>query len=186
MDNSPTEPLVTTVASVDEALKLIESRGDKRFLHAVVASDYQFLYEQSETVPSDIDSKEIFSKKVPSAKNNSKTIHLAATGNLRTAKSSSLWPLGMAMNSSSGSSDIHYAWPEQGGSLEPNLGKDGAPISMALSQQMIVDGIDCGKMSLEDALEGNMQVLVLAPTFLSVPSHMESSLRKGLQEAFLI
>lgn len=90
------------------------------------------------------------------------------------------------MNSSSGSSDIHYAWPEQGGSLEPNLGKDGAPISMALSQQMIVDGIDCGKMSLEDALEGNMQVLVLAPTFLSVPSHMESSLRKGLQEAFLI
>lgn len=177
-DNDTVEPMITTVSSVAEALNIIESRGDKRFLHAVVASDYQFLYEQSKTVPSDIDAEEIFSKKVPSVSNKSRTVHLATTGNLRSKKSSSLWPLGNAMTTSG--SDIHYAWPEQGGLLEPNRNV------AATSQKMIVDGIDCGKMSLEDALEGDMQVLVQAPTYLSVPSHMESSLRKGLQEAFLI
>ena len=51
---------------------------------------------------------------------------------------------------------------------------------------MIVDGIDCGKMLLEDALEGDTQVLVQAPTYLSVPNYMESDLRKGLRGAFLI
>jgi len=177
VDKDTVEPTISTVSSVAEALNIIESRGDKRFLHAVVASDYQFLYEQSKTVPSDIDSEQIFSKKVPSVNNKSRAVHLATTGNLRSKKSSSLWPLGNAMTTSG--SDIHYAWPEQGGLLEPNQ-------NVAVTQKMIVDGIDCGKMSLEDALEGDMQVLVQAPTYLSVPSHMESSLRKGLQEAFLI
>ena len=173
------EPSISTVSSVEEALSIIESRGDKRFLHAVVASDYKFLYEQSKTVPSEIDAEQIFSKKVPSSSNRQKAVELASTGNLVAKKSPSLWPLESSMTSGS---DIHFAWPEQGGILQSNKPKDDS----RPTQKMIVDGIDCGKMSLEDALEGNMQVLVQAPTYLSVPSHMESSLRKGLQGAFLI
>lgn len=171
--------MISTVSSVEEALKIIETRGDKRFLHGVVASDYKFLYEQTKTIPSDIDVEQIFSKKVPPVKNKSRTVVLATTGNLGPKKSASLWPLQSAMTSN----DIHYAWPEQGGALESNK-KDDADVGV--TQKMIVDGIDCGKMSLEDALEGEMQVLVQAPTYLSVPSYMESSLRKGLQGAFLI
>jgi len=177
------KPSISTVLSAEEALKIIESRGDKRFLHAVVASDYQFLYEQSKPISSDIDVEQIFSKKVPSKSNESKSVLLATTGNLGAKNSASLWPLENAMASGS---DIHYAWPEQGGVLKANKRSDDSPTDVGATQTMIVDGIDCGKMSLEDALEGKMQVLVQAPTYISVPSHMESSLRKGLQGAFLI
>ena len=164
------ESSISTVSSVEEALKIIEFRGDKRFLHGVVASDYKFLYEQTRIIPSDIE--QIFLQKVPLVNDKSRTLVLATTGNLLGHKKSrpSLWPLENVMTSGN---DIHYAWPEQGGLLKSN-------------KQQIVDGIDCGKMSLEDALEGEMQVLVQASTYLSVPSYMESSLRKGLQEAFLI
>ena len=158
---STMEPSIEKVATVEQALSIIESRGDKRFLHAVVASDYNFLYEHSTKVPSEMDVQEIFSK---TGSTSAVQYELACTGRLRTKNAKSLWPL---------ENDVHYAWPEQGGLLER-------------SQSMIVDGIDCGKMSLEDALEGDMQVLVQAPTYLVVPSHMEASLRKGLQEAFLI
>ena len=171
LDSSATSPVLEKVLTVEQALNIIESRGDKRFLHAVVASDYQFLYEQSKVVPSEIDATAIFSKKVSTAQ--AVQVELAATGSLRSPTAPSLWPLG---DSILGESDVHYAWPEQGGKLQPT----------SRTQAMIVDGIDCGKMALEDALEGDMQVLVQAPTYLVVPHRMEASLRKGLQEAFLI
>jgi hypothetical protein len=177
------EASMSTVSSVEEALKIIESRGDKRFLHGVVASDYKFLYEQTKTIPFDIDVEQIFSQKVPPVSNKSRAVVLATTGNLGPKKSASLWPLENAMTSGN---DIHYAWPEQGGVLESNKKRDDSSTDVGITQKMIVDGIDCGKMSLEDALEGEMQVLVQAPTYLSVPSYMESSLRKGLRGAFLI
>lgn len=174
---------ISSVSSTEEALKLIESLGDKRFLHAVVASDYKFLYEQSKIIPSDMDVEQIFSKKVQSINNSSRSVVLATTGNLGARKTASLWPL---ENSFTSGNDIHYAWPAQGGLLQSINKNDDSSTNSGATQAIIVDGIDCGKMSLEDALEGNMQVLVQAPTYLSVPSHMESSLRKGLQGAFLI
>lgn len=177
-------PSKSTVSTVEEALDIIESIGDKRFLHAMVASDYKFLYEQSILVPSDISVEDLFAKKEPSINDGSRSVILATTGNLSSKRAASLWPLGNSGRSSNG--DIHYAWPEQGGALEPNRNYDGKPSSTSNTQSMIVDGIDCGKMSLEDALEGDMQVLVQVPTYLSVPSYMESDLRKGLQGAFLI
>ena len=174
------ESSIASVSSADEALKIIEARGDKRFLHAVVASDYKFLYEQTKTVPSDIDVECIFSKKVPSVGKEPRSVLLATTGNLGAKNSASLWPLENAITKDS---DVHYAWPELGGVLQSN---QQGTASAGASQKIIVDGIDCGKMSLEDALEGNMQVLVQAPTYLLVPNHMESSLKKGLKGAFLI
>ena len=35
-----------TLGSVNEALDLIESECDRRFLHGVVASDYSFMYSE--------------------------------------------------------------------------------------------------------------------------------------------
>ena len=43
--SSSSSSSITTVSSVQEAIQLIESSCDKRFLHAVVASDYKFLYQ---------------------------------------------------------------------------------------------------------------------------------------------
>ena len=190
----------TSVSSVEEALKIIASTCDKRFLHAMVASDYKFLYEGEESKTSspskisNIDAAEqIFSKKIPSGNG---SVVLATTGRRMTTKNaSSLWPLdGTAIdylnnnNNKRGNKEtsgvdngIHYAWSDQGGFLL-STNDDGSTTSKTL----IVDGIDCGKMSLEDALEGDMQVLVKAPTFLRVPRYMESTLREGLQGAFLI
>lgn len=180
-------PTTSTVSSVQEALAMIESMGDKRFLHAVIASDYQFLYEESKTTKtpaaSEIDVGGIFSQKVPTDSISGKrSVVLTAAGNLASSKAFSLWPLETAMCSSADTkgcdNGIHYAWPELGGSIRPTTDE--------ATQNMIVDGIDCGKMSLEDALEGDMQVLVQAPSYLMVPKYMESNLRKGLQGAFLI
>jgi hypothetical protein len=201
-DTGTTESTVklTSVSSVEEALKIIASTCDKRFLHAMVASDYKFLYEGEESKtssPSKINgidaAGQIFSKKIPSGNG---SVVLATTGRRMTTKNaSSLWPLdGTAIdylnnnNNKRGNIDtnsvdngIHYAWSDQGGFLL-STNDDGSTTSKTL----IVDGIDCGKMSLEDALEGDMQVLVKAPTFLRVPRYMELSLREGLQGAFLI
>jgi len=180
-------PTTSTVSSVQEALAMIESMGDKRFLHAVVASNYQFLYEESKTTKtpatSEMDVEGIFSQKVPSDSTSGKrSVVLTATGNLASSKAFSLWPLETALCNSAATkgcdNGIHYAWPELGGPIRP--------VTDEATQSMIVDGIDCGKMSLEDALEGEMQVLVQAPSYLMVPKYMESYLRKGLQGAFLI
>ena len=52
---------------------------------------------------------------------------------------------------------------------------------------MIVDGIDCGVMSLEDALERpNGQVMIHADSFLMVPAFMEQELVEKLRLSFII
>jgi len=204
-------PTTTTVSSVEEALTIIESIGDKRFLHAVVASDYQFLYEQSSDIDSDMDVEAIFSRTEASssaaaASSSSppwiRSIVPAVTGSLAPPRAPSLWPLEKpsCVAAAASSSDscgrnngIHYAWPSKGG-MFPTATSTSTATAMANSNTntktdtnaVIVDGIDCGKMSLEDALEGDTQVLVQAPTYLVVPAHMESNLRKGLRGAFLI
>ena len=59
------------------------------------------------------------------------------------------------------------------------------PSGLSLST-IIVDGIDCGRESLEDCLEGDTQVLVRAERFLVIPQSMEKDLLGKLQGAFLI
>ena len=55
-----------------------------------------------------------------------------------------------------------------------------------MDSTIIVDGIDCGRESLEDCLEGDTQVLVRAERFLVIPQSMEKDLLGKLQGAFLI
>lgn len=169
-------PAMTTASSVDQALSMIESIGDKRFLHAIVASDYRFLYQDEQPLDlSDTTIESIFSKKVPSHENGSRSVMMAASGSLASTKAVSVWPLETPVCTSASCNSIHYAWPEEEGSIPKSN-----------NRKLIVDGIDCGKMALEDALEGDIQVLVQAPSMLLVPKSMESQLRKGLRDAFLI
>lgn len=192
-DGSSTNPVATPLSSLDEAIELIESSCDKRFLHAVVASDYQFLYQQgsprrprleiqreeedfSASPPSSLLADPVFSyleehtlRDRPLQPSNSRlvvsnkaTVHrLWGSTNVV-----SVWPLGSV-------DGVHYAWPQGGGLFRTD-------------STIIVDGIDCGRESLEDSLEGDAQVLVKAERFLVIPQSMEQDLRAKLQGAFLI
>jgi hypothetical protein len=182
------ESVTQTVSTVEEALQLIKISCDKRFLHAVVASDYCFLYPADAS--SDflaVDPEEVFS--VVNNSNNSRSskidtfYKMAATGDLASKRAPSLWPLEPVTKwneqRSTKNSRIHFAWPQEGGLLTSELAEQ-------QQQLLVVDGIDCGKMSLEDALERNMQVLVQAPSFLIVPHLLEKDLKDGLKGAFFI
>jgi hypothetical protein len=171
------------LASVDEAIQFIESSCDRRFLHAVVASDYQLMYRRGESaktiaICNDPDtllqssSAQVFStleqqlQDRPLQPSNSRL----AVSHVETAKQQwgtnrvvSVWPLG---------NNVHFAWPEEGSQF-------GAP-------SVIVDGVDCGRMSLEDALEGDKEILFRSDSYLAVPLSMEKELLSKLQAAFLI
>merc|ERR1711957_607672 len=41
----------TSLASVEDAIALLEQRCDRKFLHSIVASDYHFLYRGSQSSP---------------------------------------------------------------------------------------------------------------------------------------
>ena len=170
------------LGSVGEALELIESECDRRFLHGVVASGYMLMYRgmpsiksrfpmvvQSDTpdeilLTDDFNSLEKDMAGQPVKPSNS---HLAVTspGSVVNGVAASIWPLG---------ENVHFAWIEDGGSL-------------SRGKKIIVDGIDCGRMSLEDALEGrDREVLFRADRFLAVPVALETELLDGLRNAFII
>jgi hypothetical protein len=178
---------ITKLSSVQEAVQLIESSCDRRFLHAVVASDYQLMYrglsstkrqgistrnEPETALESDaqvFSSIETILQDRPLAPSNSRM----AVSNPEAAKRwgtqvVSVWPLG---------ENVHFAWLEQGSAFS-NAGAN---------PKIIVDGVDCGRMSLEDALESNKEIMFRAESgYLAVPLSMEKELVAKLKGAFII
>ena len=76
------------------------------------------------------------------------------------SQAASVWPLG---------ENVHFAWSEDGEALQKSAGK------------MIVDGVDCGRMALEDSLERkNGEIMVRADRYLMVPVSLEAELLAGL------
>jgi hypothetical protein len=177
----------TAKMTVDQAVEIIETSCDRRFLHAVVASDYHLLYKAS-TATNQIS--------IQSGKDNVVS-SVMATKDLETLEgklqdrplqpsasrlgfanpkdvnsnnkdvTSIVWPLG---------ENVHFAWMEQGRSFE----------SIREDDNVIVDGVDCGRMALEDALEGGKQVMFQSEQYLSVPRSMEKELLTKLQSSFII
>ena len=188
--------IIQPLKSVREAVDLIGTSCNKRFLYSVVASDYNFLYhgldpqEASEpsiltSKPCDLLNPETYDSeeaaayfaqldqrmarelKSPVRPSNG---HLATTCPKAAGKwgvAASIWPIG--------EDEVHFAWYADGGLFWPR--PEGA------SQDIIVDGRDCGKMSLEDALVGdNWEVLFQTDKFVSIPLKFEDELRKELIE----
>ncbi|KAL3939151.1 MAG: hypothetical protein SGBAC_006077 [Bacillariaceae sp.] len=184
---------------VDQALEIIENQCDRRFLHAVVASDYQLLYQMApldnrvSVLRTDQDASVLQSSmltsvdlKVIDAKLKDRPMNVDASCQLAFANPKdvpnrkpgmtindddhivSIWPLG---------EEVHFTWMEQEGTSLASIGVD---------DKIIVDGIDCGRMSLEDALEEGKQVLLRSETYLAVPRSLEKELIAKLQSAFLI
>jgi hypothetical protein len=179
----------TAKMTVDQAVEIIETSCDRRFLHAVVASDYHFLYKEASTATNQI--------YIESGKDNIVVSSIMAAKDLEALEgklqdrplqpsasrlgfanpkdvnsnnkdvTSIVWPLG---------ENVHFAWMEQGTSFE----------SIREDDNVIVDGVDCGRMALEDALEGGKQVIFQSEQYLSVPRSMEKELLTKLQSAFII
>mmetsp|Transcript_18108 Transcript_18108/g.19630 ORF Transcript_18108/g.19630 Transcript_18108/m.19630 type:complete len:350 (+) Transcript_18108:70-1119(+) len=204
--SSPSQSFIR-ITNVDDLVKQIETSVDRRFLHAVVASGYhQHLYASQNQVHSndttnmliELEQHQEFWKKTPIEPSHCQLfVTDLDVARKRWGGSSpndvvTVWPL-MSVSSSSSStstssgrnkdggdhsSGIHYAWPEQGGNFRSS--------STTSRTDIIVDGIDCGRMSLEDALEGNMEVLVQADQYLIVPLSMEEALVSRLKTSFLL
>jgi len=190
---------IRTLTSVKEAIQVIDDFCDRRFLHAVVASDYRFMYRgisdnklSIRNEPFDLLSEGTYGS--PEAvkwfqqleqvlrddKVKPSNGHLAITSPEAAATwgttAVSVWPLKQRSEE-----EVHYAWFQQGGLFYP-------PLSKELDRsKLIIDGKDCGRDSLEDALLGDKnEILVATTSFLAVPVALEEQLRSGLQSAFLM
>jgi len=204
------------ISNLDDVVKQIETSVDRRFLHAVVASGYhQHLYASKNQVltrnagqrSTDNDNTNLvelernqaeFWKDRPIQPSRCQLfvtdLDVARKrwgGSNNNDDIITVWPMMMSSSSTSTSSGraddggdhsgIHYAWPEKGGNF-----RGASAVNANDDSGIIVDGIDCGRMSLEDALEGNMEVLVQADQFLIVPLSMEEALIKRLKTSFLL
>lgn len=187
--------------TIPEAVQWIDDNCDRRFLHAIVASDHSFLYygvdrdvkgKGKSTIRSekfnadllDLDTygtkeaveyfqsvESILGKEVVKPSNG----HLMTTSSKDASKwgtAASIWPMEGA----------HYAWFQDGGIFYP---RDNA--SSIVREDFIIDGKDCGRESLEDALRTNgCEVMVTADNFLVVPASLDDKLREALKGAFLV
>lgn len=189
-----------TLSTVAEVIQWIDDHCDRRFLHAVVASDYRFLYRGvaagdgsankisirseepdllrpetygPEALPFFQKVEELLQDEAVKPSNG----HLATTSARDAAAwgtAASIWPMRGA----------HYAWFQNGGLFYPRANNDASPLDR---KSIIVDGRDCGKDSLEDALRGeSWEIMVATPSFLAVPISRENELRERLRNSFLV
>ncbi|GAX19252.1 hypothetical protein FisN_4Lh162 [Fistulifera solaris] len=176
----------TTFENVDQALVYIDPECDRRFLHAVVASDYRLLYKGLSMVQDQIALRNAPDNLLQSSENaplfrtleeamqqqplQPSTSQIAVANSLAAQRMGttvcSIWPLGP---------NVHFAWLEHGTSFRGTW-----------DTKMIVDGVDCGRMSLEDALESNKEIVFRSERYLAVPLSMEQELVQKLKNSFII
>jgi len=76
--------------------------------------------------------------------------------------------------------DVHYAWYRGGGRFSP-------PAAAAPERTLIVDGVKCGEVGLDDALALDAsEVMFSAQRWMVVPAELDGELRKELARAFLV
>lgn len=172
----------TVIENLDRAVEYIDTECDRRFLHAVVSSDYKLLYKGLSSperiavcsAPEDLLHEVPFFRTMqeelrnqPIQPSNSRIAVANPVAAQRMGSTvCSVWPLG---------ANVHFAWLEQGSAFRG-----------AWDTKMIVDGVDCGRMSLEDALESNKEILFRSERYLAVPLSMEQDFVRKLKDSFII
>lgn len=208
----------TTTMDVSKAIEWLDKYCDRRFLHAMVASDYKFLYYgigskndakassvantrneiqsstniQTVTLPFDLLSIETYGtqkaveyfQSLESSLENElvkpSNGHLMTTSIDDAAKwgsVASMWPMDGA----------HFAWFQDGKPFYPREDVVGGLGTDNVQELLVVDGIDCGREGLEDALRArHCEILVNASEFLVVPVEFEQEFRTALGNSFLV
>jgi len=182
--------------SLDQTAATLAASCDRRFLHAVIASDYRLMYRGIPpkdarrpailSEPSDLLSpltygsaeaaayfRGLEATAMADAPIRPSNGHLATTNPEAAAawgRAASVWPLG---------DDVHFAWLAGGG--------DFWPPQATKAQTVVVDGVDCGRDSLEDALEKkNSEIMFRADRYLVIPVSMQDQLISRLRKSFII
>jgi len=197
--SSSTIPAAFTKAlDIPQAIQWIDDNCDRRYLHAVIASDYKFLYRgvtnlgpneiRMERPKTDLLSEGTYGstqaldlfqgvqRVLEKDAVNPTNGHLATSS----AKDAGEWGVAGSIWPVNGS---HYAWFQDGGLFYPRPNNS----AIVARKDLIVDGKDCGKESLEDALRSDScEVMVASEQFLVVPASMDDRLREALQGSFLV
>lgn len=186
-----------TMSGINEIVEWINQNCDRRFLHAIVSSDYEFLYRGASLSSNkaylsyetpDLLDEETYGEK--SAQLYFQTLEKIleaekvkpSNGHLMTTsiRDASLW--GPSVVSVWPLECSHYAWFQDEGLFYPRTD----PLTR---DNIIIDGRDCGKNNLEDALRSDAcEIMVSSPnnSFLFVPVELDEKLRNALQSSFLI
>lgn len=186
---------------ISDAIQWIDTFCDRRFLHAVISSDYKFIYRgisnngrgykasiHLESPTPDLLSLNTYNdpqalnffedlEKILDAESVKPSVGHLATSSSRDAaqwgEAASIWPIKGA----------HYAWFQDCGLFYPRSSSS----SSFSRDDLIIDGKDCGKESLEDALLSESgEVLIATDSFLVVPSAFDEELREMLRGSFLV
>ena len=189
-------PTIFKDMSIPDAVNWIDQNCDRRFYHAVVSADYNFLYRgisvkslqnsiHYETSEKDL--LEIETYGTSEALEYFQTLEMVmekdvvkpSIGDLATSSvteankwgtAASIWPM----------KGSHYAWFQEKGLFYPRTKR----ISR---DELIVDGKDCGKDSLEDALRANnCEIMISTEGYLVVPVKFDSDLRDALKSSFIV
>lgn len=182
---------VTTTLSLNEAVQWIDNFCDRKFLRAIVASEYRFLYRGEaptmgiRTLQSRPDLLDIETYGSLTALKHFQQLenlmrneavrpsngHLATTSEQGAGlwgEACSVWPR-QASN---------FAWFQHGGLFYPR--------DLSLDN-LLIDGRDCGEEALQDLLMYHKaEVLFSTDEYLVVPAKFDRNLRLQLQESFLI
>lgn len=182
--------------SIPDAVNWIDQNCDRRFYHAVVSANYNFLYRGISVKSlqnsihyerSEKDLLEIETYGTKEALEYFQTLEMVmekdvvkpSIGDLATSSiteankwgaAASIWPI----------KGSHYAWFQDKELFYPR--------SKRISRdELIVDGKDCGKDSLEDALRANnCEIMISAEGYLVVPVSFDSDLRDALKSSFIV
>lgn len=195
---STTPAAFTEAMDIPQAIQWIDDNCDRRYLHAVIASDYKFLYRgvtnlgpkeiRMERPKPDLLSEETYgsAQALDFFQNVQQVLEKDAVnptnGHLATssAKDATEWGVAGSIWPVNGS---HYAWFQDGGLFYPRPNNS----AVVAREDLIVDGKDCGKESLEDALRSDScEVMVASEQFLVVPASLDEKLREALQGSFLV
>ena len=102
--------------------------------------------------------------------------HLATTSSKDAGEwgvAASIWPINAA----------HYSWFQDGQLFYPR--PNGA--TSISREELIIDGKDCGRESLEDALRSeSCEVMIASKNFLVVPATLDEELKQEMKRSFLV
>jgi hypothetical protein len=201
---------MNTLLSLDDVVQWIDTYGDKKFTHAVVASDYRFMYRGEDSFQPGRVSPRVMGTilapppdlLIPGTYGTSSMAldyfrmleaimvnepvrpsigHLATTS----AHDASAWGPSVSVWPAAGTANS-LAWFQDGGLFypRPHISEQDRN---AVQASLVVNGRNCGEVGLDDILsQPNSEIMFSAPRFLAVPARFDAGLRSHLRASFII
>jgi hypothetical protein len=208
--NTKTHGGTSLLSFLDDVVQWIDTYGDKKFIHAVVASDYRFMYRGEDSFQPGRISQRVIGTilapppdlLIPGTYGTSSAAldyfrmledimvnepvrpsigHLATTS----AHDASAWGPAVSVWPAAVTGNS-LAWFQDGGLFYPRPHSSEQDRN-AVQASLVVNGRNCGEVSLDDILsQPNSEIMFSAPSFLAVPARFDAGLRSHLRASFII